>query len=330
MNIKKFSAYLEEFLTLKRALAEADPHYDAFDRRSLRHKEKLLRNFLAFWHHNGRPWPICAAHVLDWLAAESHPQHPYRGQHCFYTTLRAFLQQVRAFEPETEVPEQIFKFRRPRRTPYIFSEREIVLLMRVARRLRLFETFRPLTLRTMIGLLASTGMRVGEVLRLEIRDANLAANSPYLLIHETKFGKSRNVALHPTTANFLRRYLVKRGEVLANRIAKTFFTNISGKPLGYASTRSTFRRLLKRAGIQSVLGQRAPSLHSFRHTFTVTRLTRWHLERRNVQELLPHLSVYLGHVGPENTYWYMTATPELLQTAAVLFDRPQSQGAAKP
>ncbi len=78
MNITKLSAYLEEFLALKRAMAEADPHYDPFDRRSLRHKEKLLKNFLAFWQHHGRPWPIRAAHVLDWLAAESHPQHPYR------------------------------------------------------------------------------------------------------------------------------------------------------------------------------------------------------------------------------------------------------------
>jgi len=151
MNITKLSAYLEEFLALKRTMAEADPNYDASDRRSLRHKEKLLKNFLAFWQHHGRPWPIRAADVLDWLAAESHPQHPYRGQHCFYT-LRAFLQQVRAFEPETEVPDKIFKFRRPRRTPHLFSEREIVQLMRATRRLRLFETFRPLTLRTMIGL----------------------------------------------------------------------------------------------------------------------------------------------------------------------------------
>jgi integrase len=329
MNITKLSAYLEEFLALKRTMAEADPHYDAFDRRSLRHKEKLLRNFLAFWQHHGRPWPIRAAHVLDWLAAESHPQHPYRSQHRFYT-LRAFLQQVRVFEPETEVPEKPFKFRRPRRTPHLFSEREIVLLMRATRRLRLFETFRPLTLRTMVGLLASTGLRIGEALRLETTHAKLTANPAYLLIYETKFGKSRNVVLHPTVARRLRRYLVKRGEVLGNRLAKAFFINVSGKPLGYASTRSTFRRLLKHAGIQSVPGQRVPSLHSFRHTFTVRRLTRWHLERRNVQELLPHLSVYLGHVGPENTYWYLTATPELLQTAAVLFDRQQTQGAGKP
>ena len=150
MNITKLSAYLEEFLASKRAMAEADPHYDAFEGRSLRHKEKLLRNFLAFWQHHGRPWPIRAAHVLDWLAAESHPQHPYRGQHCFYT-LRAFLQQVRAFEPGTEVPDKIFKFRRPRRTPHLFSQHEMVLLMRATRHLRLFETFRPLTLRNMIG-----------------------------------------------------------------------------------------------------------------------------------------------------------------------------------
>jgi hypothetical protein len=102
--------------------------------------KRNFSGFLAFWQHHGRPWPIRAAHVLDWLAAESHPQHPYRGQHRFYT-LRAFLQQVRIFEPETEVPEKIFKFRRPRRTPHLFSEREIVLLMRATRRLRLVRDF---------------------------------------------------------------------------------------------------------------------------------------------------------------------------------------------
>jgi len=111
--------------------------------------------------------------------------------------------------------------------------------MRATRRLRLFETLRPLTLRIMIGLLASTGLRIGEVLRLKIEDAKLTANPPYLLIYETKFGKSRNVVLHPTTAHRLRRYLVKRGEILGNRLTKTFFTNISGKPLSYPSISST-------------------------------------------------------------------------------------------
>ena len=96
--------------------------------------------------------------------------------------------------------------------------------------------------------------------------------------------------------------------------------NRYGRHLNYNAQRLTFLRLLKRAGIRAVPGERGPSLHSFRHSFAVRRLTLWHRERRDVQKLLPHLAVYLGHVGPENTYWYLSGTPELLRTASTRFE----------
>jgi integrase len=172
MTLAKLSAYLDQFLLIRRTMVEADPHFEAFHRRLLRYKEKLLRSFLAFWQQQGRPWPIRAKTVLDWITATSHPEHPFRDQHHFYT-LRAFLQQLRTFEPETEVPESPFRFRRPRRRPYIFSERELVRLMRATQRLRLFDPFRVSTIRTLIGLLASAGLRIGEALRLKVEDAKL-------------------------------------------------------------------------------------------------------------------------------------------------------------
>jgi integrase len=98
--------------------------------------------------------------------------------------------------------------------------------------------------------------------------------------------------------------------------------------LEYNSIRSVFMKLLKRAGIQSLAKRRAPLFHSFRHTFAVKRLTQWYRESRNVQELLPHLAVYLGHIGPEYTYWYVTESPELLQAAADLFERHGREGGA--
>ena len=115
--------------------------------------------------------------------------------------------------------------------------------------------------------------------------------------------------------------------MLGAKQVDVFLTNRMGKRLNYSSQHLMFGRLLRRAGIRAIPGQRRPSLHSFRHTFAVKRLTQWHRDRKNAQELLPHLSVYLGHVGPASTYWYLTATPELLRTAAQLFDR-QNQGAA--
>jgi integrase len=326
MTLAKLSTYLDQFLSTRRMMAEADPHFDACHRRLLRHKETLLRDFIAFWKKQGCPWPIRSQIVLDWITVNGHPDHPYRDQHHFYT-LRAFLQQLRTFELETEVPESPLRFRLPRRRPYIFSECELVGLMRATKRLRLFDQFRVATIRTLIGLLASTGLRIGEALRLKLEDLRLAANPPYLVIRDTKFGKSRNVVLHPTARNHLRKYFGERAKVLGGKSVDVFLTNRMAKRLNYSSQRAMFGRLLRRAGIRSSPGQRRPSIHSFRHTFAVRRLTQWHRDRKNVQELLPHLSVYLGHIGPASTYWYLTATPELLQTAARSFERQQSQGA---
>src|SRR5260370_42526363 len=118
-----------------------------------------------------------------------------------------------------------------------------------------------------------------------------------------------------------------RAKGLGGQGGEAFLTNRRGKYLRYHSQRMMFLRLLKRAGIRGTLGQRGPSLHSFRHTFAVTRLTLWYCQRRNVQELLPHLAVYLGHLGPENTYWYITDTPELLETASALSEKQHRKGA---
>jgi site-specific recombinase XerD len=156
----------------------------------------------------------------------------------------------------------------------------------------------------------------------------LSADPPHLLIYETKFYKSRKVVLHSSTAEQLRQYLIQRAAALRGQSADTFFINRSGRALEYNSLRQGFMKLLKRAGIQSLAKRRAPLFHSFRHTFAVKRLTQWYRESRNVQELLPHLAVYLGHIGPEYTYWYVTESPELLQAAADLFERHGREGGA--
>jgi integrase/recombinase XerD len=162
---------------------------------------------------------------------------------------------------------------------------------------------RPLTFSTLLGLLASTGLRIGEAISLTLENVRLDATPPHLLVHESKFGKSRYVVLHPSTAEHLQMYLSKRMEILRGRQVQPFFINRKGGRLDYNAQRLAFVRLLRLAGIEAIPGQRRPSLHSFRHSFAVNRLTLWHRERREVQHLLPHLAVYLGHLGPENTYW---------------------------
>lgn len=183
------------------------------------------------------------------ITASGHPEHPYRDQHHFYT-LRAFLQQLRSFEPETEVPERPLHFGLPRRRPYIFSECELVRLMRATKRLRLFDEFRVATVRTLIGLLASAGLRIGEALRLKLEDLSLAANLPYLVIRDTKFGKSRNVVLHPTVRDHLRRYPPRQSRL-------TSWTTICF-PAGARSLHWTSNPMRLRSGLMPSRSQARP------------------------------------------------------------------------
>jgi len=325
MNFPTLSAHAEEFLALKRAVAKVDPHRNTRDRRNLKHREKLVRSFIAYWRDRGCPWPIRSSLLVDWIAVGSHRHHPYRDQRRFYV-VRAFLQQIRIFEPATEIPENIYRPLYRRRTPHLYSEDDITRLMDAVWRLQTVTPFRRATVYALIGLLASTGLRIGEALALNVDDVKLRANPPHLLISDSKFGNSRNVVLHPSVAKQLRKYLLRRSKALASQHRKAFFINRFGRHLNYNAQRFTFLRLLRRVGIRAVSGQRGPSIHSFRHSFAVRRLTLWHRERRDVQKLLPYLAVYLGHVGPENTYWYLSGTPELLRAASARFESQHSEG----
>jgi integrase len=190
---------------------------------------------------------------------------------------------------------------------------------------------RPLTFQTILGLLACTGLRAGEAVRLEIIDLLVDAVPPHLIVRETKFRKSRIVPLHPTAIPPLKSYLAERRCRADSGLSDRVFLCHRGGPLDYWMLHETFQTLLRQAEIQPATGQRRPTVTSFRHSFAVNRLITWHQEGRNVKDLLPHLSVYLGHVQPECTYWYLTATPELLRTASNRFaapaERPENGGA---
>ena len=320
MTFEALSQHLDAFLALKSASARRSPYFEGEQRRRLRYEEGLLRSFLAHWQQHGCPWPIRADFAMDWAMEGSTIGRPYRDEHRLLA-VRAFLLQIRTFEGQTGVPQIQFCRRYKRRAPYIFSDREIQQIMEAP--VRNQSPFRAATVRTLIGLLASAGIRIGEALRLTMADVRLEATPPHLYIHETKFGKSRNVVLHPSTARNLQRYMQERASALRGRHAEPFFTNTLCRALIYNPLRYTFRQMLKQVGITPSAHQRKPTLHSFRHTFAVKRLVLWQREGLDIRQQLPRLSVYLGHYGPESTYWYLSATPELLQDAGALFDPEQ-------
>lgn len=325
MTYAALSALAEQFITLQRSTLQHDPRQNGRELRYQKHKEKLLREFLLYWRSCGRPWPIPGSLVLNWIAVGADRQHPYRDRHRYYTA-RAFLRQVRISEPGTVIPENIYRPLFRRRIPHLFSDQEVDRLMIAASELYHCSALRRHTLSALLGLLASTGLRIGEAIALNLNDVHLDEDIPHLVIEESKFGKSRCVVLHPSTAEHLRSYLRERDRLLHGRNVDHLFTNRHNGHLDYNSQRQAFCRLLTRARIKAPPGQRAPSLHCFRHTFVVKRLTLWHREHKDVQQLLPHLSVYLGHLGPANTYWYLSCAPELLEAASALFESKYAVG----
>ena len=203
--------------------------------------------------------------------------------------------------------------------PYFYTEREITTLLQAAATLGPCDSLRPYTYATSIGLLVSTGLRIGEALRLQVNDVRLDAAPPHLHIVEGKFRKSRFVPLHPTTAEKMTAYARERERQHYDALSDPFFVSGSGGLLAYPAGRATFATLLARAGIRQRASGGRPGIHGLRHTFTVGRMVEWQRTGLPLKDLLPTLSVYLGHVRPVHTYGYRTATPELLSTAADAF-----------
>jgi integrase len=203
--------------------------------------------------------------------------------------------------------------------PFLFSEEQLQALMRAAQQAGPQGSLRPYTLSTLVGLLASTGLRVGEAIRLTMSDVKLESEPPCLHIQQSKFHKSRLVPVHASTAEQLRHYMAMRHHLRYDTWSDAFLVSEKGEALSYDALAHWFTRLCRQLGIEPRPGGRRPTLHALRHAFAIERIRRWHQEGADVQALLPHLSVYLGHICPENTYWYLSATPELLTAAAARF-----------
>jgi len=324
MNLESLLAIAEQHITLNRPSARAHPDHIHRNRAKFGYARNLLRSFAAFWAAGGCIWPITSGLVLDWVSEGAKPDKPYRDANRFFV-IAGFLRRLRILEPMTEVPENIFR-KPPRRNPRLLSEAEVLELMEATGQLRSSPPFRRLTLATLLGLLASTGLRVGEALRLNVDDVHLDADPPHLAIYETKFGKSRIVVLHSSTAERLRQYGEQRASALSSVAAAAFFASRAGKPLRYNPTYTTFQRVIRHSGISCQTGERTVTFHSLRHSFAVSRLTTWHQAGSDVSQLLPHLAVYLGHLDPRDTYWYVTATTELLSAASARFESSHGQG----
>jgi integrase len=202
--------------------------------------------------------------------------------------------------------------RRYRPAPYIYSDADVLALMSAARRLR--PRLRAATFETLIGLLACTGLRIGEAIRLDRQHVD--RGNGLLRIHDSKFGKSREVLIHETTLQALDRYLERRDQLRPTGDPQSLFISSRGTRLCHPTIYHTFHVLLRDADLARPSPQRQPRVHDLRHTFAVKTLLGWYRGGGDVAGRVPLLSTYLGHVDPAATYWYLSAVPELLGLAA--------------
>jgi integrase/recombinase XerD len=234
------------------------------------------------------------------------------------TAVRGFALYLRTIDPATEIPPNGVFGKQQRRAPYVYSPEEIRRLVTAAGTLH--PPLRAATQQTLLGLLAATGMRVGEALRLEDSDVDLAAG--LLRVRHGKFDRDRLVPLHSSVTAALRRYAARRDRLRPRRASKTFFVSTTGNPLSSSPVNDAFHRVATTARLPTADG-RLPRMHDLRHSFAVHTLIGWQRDGVDVSSRLPVLSAYLGHVSPASTYWYLSAVPELMQLAAAGLDPRQ-------
>jgi len=294
-----FAQAADDYLRLRRRLG-----HDLAD------AARQLQSFVAYLERIGAE-AITVQAAVDWVqevaADPTSSVWPRR-----MTAARGFARHMAGIDPRTEVPPLgLFPSRQRWAPPFIYEAKDIATLMAAARAMRW--RVPAATYETLIGLLAATGLRVGEALRLERRDIDWGEG--FLRIVESKFGKSRIVPVHEDTLTALRSYAETRDRFLVAQATTRFFMSVRGGPLNYPVVQQVFRKLCDSNGIGAETPRR-PRVHDLRHSFAVRCLAQWYRAGEDIDALLPRLATYLGHRDPRSTYWYLSASPELLGLAA--------------
>jgi integrase len=314
MRRQNFSVLVEDYLVMRRSLG--------FDIERIRW---LLRDFARFIGRIEHRGPITVDLALQW-ALSSRSSDPAHAERRLWA-VRQFARYLTAFDPATEIPPVGLFGRIGRRSqPHIYSDAEITALLKECGRLRPRDGLRPSTYVVLFSLLASTGLRISEACRLGRHDVDLCKG--LLTVREGKFRKSRLLPLHPTTVQTLIRYVARRDASRGAQRSKFFFYTDRAPVLKRAAVEKTFSRLRDRLGWAANGRTRRPRIHDLRHTFAVRRLLRWYEEGVEVNQKILALATYLGHAKVTDTYWYLSAVPELMAVTAQRFEhfaQPQQE-----
>jgi site-specific recombinase XerD len=312
--MKSLSKDLEEYLSIRRGLGF-----------KLEEDGRALSKFVSFLDEQN------ASHITTELAVRWAVK-PKNAQQAHWARrlrmVRFFAEYRRATDPRTEVPPQkLLPDLYHRKPPYIYTDRQIMRLLEAA--IQLPSTvpstagLRAQTYYTLFGLLSVTGMRISEALTINREDLDI--KQAVLTILGTKFGKSRFVPIHKSTQQALQRYAHFRDRIYKKPKTQSFFVNERGMRLGYWGVLRTFVRLSREIGLRGPSDSYGPRMHDFRHRFAVRTLVCWYRKGVDVEQHIHVLSTYLGHVKVSDTYWYLSAVPELLHLAAARLENKKGK-----
>jgi integrase/recombinase XerD len=302
--------HLEKYLELRHRLGF-----------KLRNTTFELRKFVRF-AQKARAGFVTTKLALEWATQPTGCQPARYGNRL--GMVRGFAEYLSAVDPRTEVPPPgLLPDRYYRKTPYFYSDRQVLQLIEAAQQIPSPKGLRAATYSTLFGLLAVTGMRLGEALGLDRQDVDLQQG--LLKVRQTKFNKSRWVPLHATTRDKLRQYLQLRDQIWPHPQSPSFLLSERGTRLSGWMVRRWFICLSHQIGLRQPTDHCGPRIHDLRHRFVIQTLRRWYRTDRDVEAHLPELATYIGHGHVSDTYWYISATPELLRLATERLERKEGE-----
>jgi integrase len=277
---------------------------------ALKSEGQLLLQFAAFAERIEHQGPLTTELAVRWARLPEKGSASYLAN--WLNVVRCFARYRAIFDIKTEIPpHDLLGVALRRTTPYIFTPAEINALLREARSLPPADSLRPHTYATLFALLACTGLRHRETLRLTRSDVDWKQH--LLHVRKTKFRKSRFVPLHPSAIQALDRYARLRDQHYPLARCDAFFISMQGTALGQSTVQGVFGTLRKSLTWRGCPGRRLPRIHDLRHTFACSRLLHWYEQGMDVDHAIAALSTYLGHADVNDTYWYLTGVPELLE-----------------
>jgi len=270
-----------------------------------------LGKFASFLEQKEAPY-ITTTLALEWAMQTVDHSPSHWAQRLGF--VRVFARHWSATDPRTEIPPAgLLPFRARRARPYLYTEQEIQRLLTAAKSLSSSSGLRPWTYHCLFGLLAVSGLRISEAIKLERQDVDF--HQELLTIRQTKFNKSRLIPLHTSTRDVLTQYAEHRDRLVPSPRSSCFLLNDCGRCLERSTVLRTFHDLSRQIGLRGPSEHTGPRIHDFRHRFALNTLIQWYRAGEDIERRLPVLSTFLGHTHVADTYWYLSVHPELMGLA---------------